>query len=667
MLAAVIFGLWSCSEDKALPRLDEVPAPSDISALFTIASDNSGEVTIQPNGRGVTQYTVFFGDGSDASAQLQPGESVTHVYPEGTYPVMIEAMGVNGEVTTFSQELMVSFRAPENLVVNIAPVPGDPFSIDVSATADLETFFEVTFGEDPEADPQPFMEGETVRHTYSATGSYPVRVIARSGGAATTEFTDTIEISNPLLLPIDFEADNQEYNFVNFGGATSTVVDNPDMSADNPSSRVGQLNKSEGSEVWAGSFLELGEPIDFTEFQQIRVRTWAPAAGITIMLKIENAANPDIFVEIPQENTVANGWEEMVYDFSEADLTQEYNRVVLFFDFGNNGTGANYYFDDIALTDGGPAVGLPLDFESDELTYTFTGFGGAGAGVIDNPDPSAPNTSNRVGEFVKSAGSETWAGAFIDMAEPIDFSLQQKIRLEVWSPETGVDIILKMENLADANVFVEDTVTTTAANQWETLEFDFTGIESSNDYQRIVLFFNWGVSGTGESYYFDNARLSDGTDPILLPIDFESETVPYAFTGFGDASAEVIDNPDPTGDNTSNRVAQFVKPQGAPSWAGVFLELSEPIDFSTTQQMSIKTWSPKAGATMLIKLENFDNADLFIEIPATTTTANAWETLTYDFSGIDPAVTYQRIVLFFDFEQAGTGEPYYFDDIQLAE
>ncbi len=504
----LLAGLWGCTEEDTVPELEGIPAPSNISALFTIASDNSGDVTILPDGQGVTQYTVFFGDGSEERTELQPGESATHTYTEGTYTVSIEAMGVNGKVTAFTQDLTVAFVAPINLEVSIVPVPGDPFAIDVSATAELETFFEVYFGEGADEEPTAFMEGETVRHTYNETGTYEVRVVARSGGTASTEALDTVTISNPLLMPVDFEDPTQPYNFVNFGGATSTVIDNPDISDANPSSRVGQLNKMEGSEVWAGSFLELGEPLDLNSGQFIQVKTWAPQAGIDILLKVESSANPEeIFHEVTLQNTVANEWEELVFDFSGADLSADYNRVVIFFNFGTAGTGENYYFDDIELSDGSAELAFPVDFENPNIEYSFEGFGSAGASVVDNPDMTAPNESANVVEFIKAEGSETWGGVFFDMSNPIDFSTRKKVRMKVWAPTAEVQVLLKFENLGNGDIFIERPVQNTVANQWEELEFDFTDADFSNEYQRVVLFFDFGNAGTGEAYYFDDIQL----------------------------------------------------------------------------------------------------------------------------------------------------------------
>lgn len=261
--------LLSCDDEEVLPQLDAVAAPSELSLAFTPTTDNSGTVNIRPNGNGVTLYRIFFGDGTADPVEVEPGGAVDHIYPEGNYTVSMDAVGINGKTTNHTQELTVSFLPPENLVVTIAETAGNPLSIDVSATADLETSFEVHFGEDPAADPVSFQEGEVVQHAYQAVGTYEVIVMALSGGTQSISDTQMVTISNPLLLPIDFESATLDYSFTNFGGATGTVVDNPDQNEANNSSKVGQLNKSDGSEIWAGAFLSLGEPIDFSNFQKI--------------------------------------------------------------------------------------------------------------------------------------------------------------------------------------------------------------------------------------------------------------------------------------------------------------------------------------------------------------------------------------------------------------
>ncbi len=497
--------LAGCDDEQVLPNLDEAEGPSELTLNFAIAADNSGMVTIQPGGRGVTGFRVNFGDGTEEVAELTPGETVNHVYPQGTYTVTLEGLGINGQSVAYTQELSVDFVPPENLLVTVTGTPGNPLSVDVTATADLENDFAVYFGEDDEADPVIFTEGETVSYQYAEVGTYTIRVVARNGGSDVIEVTETVTISNPLLLPITFEQTSLNYAFTSFGGATSEVIDNPDPSGVNTSARVGRSNKQAGSETFAGSFLTLGEPIDFMGLTQMKVKVWSPRADIPVLLKLENLTEGSIFIEATLNNTVANQWEELTFDLSAGDLTADYQKVVIFFDFGAAGLDENFYFDDFELTDGIPELTLPLGFEEGP-EYVFTSFGRSSMQVVDNPDTDG-NDSDRVAAFTKDAGSETFAGAFIDLDEPIDFASSTTIRMRVWSPIAGAPILLKIEDISNSDNFLEVIVPTTVANSWEELTFDFSAINQSNDYARLVFFGNFGAAGTGEVYYFDDVRL----------------------------------------------------------------------------------------------------------------------------------------------------------------
>jgi hypothetical protein len=92
--------------------------------------------------------------------------------------------------------------------------------------------------------------------------------------------------------------------------------------------------------------------------------------------------------------------------------------------------------------------------------------------------------------------------------------------------------------------------------------------------------------------------------------------------------------------------------------------------------MTVRVYSPDAGIPVLLKVEDATNGAIFVETLATTTVANAWETLTFDFANPGPntqplnlASTYNRLSIFFNFGVGGAtaGEKiYYFDDIAFG-
>ena len=184
---ALLFCLGCAEDDNDLSFVDSVVAPSDISADFNILQDNSGLVTITPNSIGGVSYSVVFGDDSEG-VTLENGESAEHIYPEGSYTIGVEATGITGLTASVSQELLVSFRAPENLEITAVIDDSNPFKVNVSATADYAALFWVYFNTDNvDEEPTPLALGESVPFEYPTVGDYTIKVVALSGGVETTE------------------------------------------------------------------------------------------------------------------------------------------------------------------------------------------------------------------------------------------------------------------------------------------------------------------------------------------------------------------------------------------------------------------------------------------------------------------------------------------------
>ena len=675
ILAAMALFTAGCTkvayEDTAF--VEGASAPAKLSAMFDITQDNSGMVTIYPNGEGIAYYNVYFGDGTTAPAKVEPGGSVRRKYAEGNYDVRVVGVQVNGKTSEAVQKLTVSFRAPENMEVTATVDPSSAFKYNVTAKAQFETMFRVWWGEDPNEVPKSFLEGETISYTYAKPGTYVIKVTAFSGGAATTTTTKTITISLPLLLPLDFETVGQTYNWINFDGGGTTVINNPQKTGINTSNKVGRMVKSAG-QVWGGSLLTLSSPIDFSANKVMRMKVWSPRVGAKVLLKVENSGNPGINFEKEVATTVANQWEDLVFDFRSINASNSYNNIVLIFELGTMGDGSSnftFLFDDLRQTNTVDELVLPLTFESSGLNYDFVNFGGANASVVNNPASGGINTSAKVGKMVKGA-PEGWAGTFISLLRPIDFSTKKLMKVKVHSPRVGAKLLLKVENQTNGGIFFEQEVATTTANQWEDLTFDFSAINTANSYQKVVLIFDLGTPGNGSAnftYYFDDIRQEEKPADVLgIPMNFESSTLTYNWFNFDGGNASVVNNPFKTGINTSNKVGKMVKGPGGMMWGGSFIELPNAINFSGSKTLRMKVYAPKVGTKVLLKVENATNGGIAFEKEVSTTTANAWEDLTFDFSAINTANSYHKVVLIFDLGTVGDGSAnftYHFDDIRF--
>ena len=173
-------------------------------------------------------------------------------------------------------------------------------------------------------------------------------------------------------------------------------------------------------------------------------------------------------------------------------------------------------------------INLPVTFEGTGIDYTVTDFGGnASTKVVDPTD-----ATNTVMKTIKGATAELWAGTTIGtnagFSAPIPFTpTNRKMYARVWSPDAGIQVRLKVEESTNNTHTCETEATTTVANGWQTLEFDFnnpaSGTAAFNPayaYNMASIFFNFLVTGAAageKTYYFDN--VSFGTPLAVSTFD----------------------------------------------------------------------------------------------------------------------------------------------------
>ena len=683
LYCALLF-LAGCQKDlfNDISFLDSVSSSAKLSALYDITQDNTGVVTITPNGEGVTYYEVYYGDNTKTPVKVLPGKNTVHQYVEGVYKVKIVGYNSLGVKTEATQDLTVSFKAPEDLKMTLTQ---NGLALTVDATAMYETYYKVFFGDSNNVTPIPFktfIEGQPITYTYAKAGTYDVKVVALSGGAASSELVKTIKVGKQIDLPIGFDDVNYDYTFGDFGGAAYSIVADPK----DASNKVMKVIKTAGAEVWAGTTMStnlgLAKAIPLKSgATTMQARVYSPAAGLKIKLKVEDRTNGNIAVETDAVTTVANTWEVLEFDFANQssgtpaiNFANTYDKASIFFDFGTAGSGKVFYLDDFKMKPAAVVlaqINLPVTFDATNVNYSVTDFGNNA--TVDAVDPTS--SSNKVKKTTKPTGAETWAGTTI--GTPTGFASKIPITatsttmsVRVYSPAVGLKIKLKIEDKTDPNKSVETDVLTTKANEWETMVFDFSNqatgtpaLNASLTYDKASIFFDFGTAGSGKVFYWDDVQIN----AIALPLTFESSTITYAFTNFDGGGVTVVNNPDITTANPSAKVAKMVKSAGQ-VWGGSYTTLVAPIDFSTNKTFKVKVYSPRVGAKLLLKVENLTDGNISFDKEVATTKANQWEELTFDYSAISTTNAYQKIVLIFDLGTAGDGSAnftFYFDDIKL--
>jgi len=338
-----------------------------------------------------------------------------------------------------------------------------------------------------------------------------------------------------ITLPIDFEDGVvSTEDLVNFNGGTGSVIDNPYLDEFNPSAKVGKIIR-DGGDIWAGSYIELDNYVDFTVNTTINMRVFSPSPGLQVKFKLEGDIGDfpsEPATERDATTTATNEWEVLTWSFA-GEPTETYRKLVLMFDFGNVGDGSEsstFYFDDIFQTDptGGLAqIDLPITYDDDEVYYSLITFGD------DNVEAEIVETiSGNYGRLIKSGAAATWAGVTLTNETGLDNNIpvtssNSKMYVHTYiqnTSSTGIPIRLKIENSNDPTQSVETEAFTTITDGWEILEFDFNNeaagtaaLNESYPFDMVSIFFNFGSAGDGQTvYYFDN--ISFGS-PIALSLD----------------------------------------------------------------------------------------------------------------------------------------------------
>jgi len=255
----------------------------------------------------------------------------------------------------------------------------------------------------------------------------------------------------------------------------------------------------------------------------------------------------------------------------------------------------------------------------------------------------------------------------------MDFSVRNLFEVDVYAPDSGRNVLFKIEVFDNNQDGIEVMATTTVANEWETLTFDFSGSESGR-YGKIILFMDFLGTNAGETWYFDNVAQAQAPmsydDGIL--VDFENVN-PYWFDFAANivenytGGLTIIENPFKEGINTSEMVGSFITTDALNFDGSVVVERYVPFDFSEGAAFKIKVYSEQGGSNFLFQLEHFDNGSLplgRVFVIATTGPGFEWEELTFDFGSLNlQSGFYSKIVVMPDFDGTSDGEEWIIDDI----
>jgi hypothetical protein len=665
----------ACQDLDDLDFAANFPMPSNVSASYSVTQDNTGLVTITPTAEGANSYKVYFGDNTTTPAEIKVGGNIQHTYTEGLYNVKIEAFNINGDKAESTQELVVSFKAPENLVSTIENDAGISKQVNITATADFATMFEFYSGETGVTQPVATANiGESINYQYTTPGAYDIKIVAKGAAIATTEYAETFTVTEivqpaasastpPTRAAIDvisiyssIYTDVTETNYFPDWGQAGQGSSWAEFDL-NGDKMLQYVNLS-----YQGIALKDGTSIDISSMEFLHIDVWTSGDATDLETSLINNASGTATEKPVTKSLIAGQWTSLeipIKEYTDQGLT-----VTEIFQMKFVGTpwAAGTVFIDNIYFYKSPSVAnnvAPIDFET---SYTLDAFDGGNTSLVANPDSNG-NSSSMVLQLIKDAG-QPWAGSKVTAVNaPFSITEGGTITAKVWSPRAGLNLLMKFEDATpwpNTKATAEITATTTVAGGWETLSFTLTGVDAAVDYSNIVLIMDNGTQGDGSANY----TIFVDDISIASYLDFEPKFTLSSFDG-GDIS--IISNPQTTG-NTSAMVAQLVKNAGQP-WAGSKITVSQKFSFVGQNKVKVKVWSPRAGLNLLLKFEDttpWPNTIASAEIAATTTVANGWEELIFDFTGISTAVDFYNLVLIMDNGTQGDGSAnytIYLDDI----
>ena len=371
-------------------------------------------------------------------------------------------------------------------------------------------------------------EWETLSFDFSAfdaiTNFGELRLIFNVGNAAAGESwcIDNLTQSKITIdacaevLPIpniieDFEC-QQNYALVFYGADDLKTINNPDLTPENGSLKVGEYVDPAGA--FAGIGYEFAQAPDLSVYNHLTFQIWSPTANVPFLIKLQGPTSVEIFDTI----TTANVWQKFDIDFSGAVGT-EAKQIVIFFNVGNEAGGGTYYIDNVRWARAG-YNGCIVDNETAATTLDWRYFANGHLEaeayefrVVDNPAPGGINVSENVGEFVKADDASPFAGIYTspDLESAIDFRGVKTVSAKVYMDHIG-NFAVKLEGSATGAPAIEIPIANTKINEWEEFTFDFSVAADNAEYKRLTLFFDLLMEPTGQDVtsYFDDIVIGAG-------------------------------------------------------------------------------------------------------------------------------------------------------------
>ena len=311
---------------------------------------------------------------------------------------------------------------------------------------------------------------------------------------------------------------------------------------------------------------------------------------------------------------------------------------------------------------------------------------------MDNPLPNTVNSSELCAQYVRNPG-ETYDviviianGSFLELNDYINGN--KKMKVDVFSPAAGIPLQITLEDssIAGATNYPDGrhsiyTATTTATNEWETIEFVYDSRPDNSvpdvNVTSLILLFDIG-NNTNDTYYFDNLYGPEFDnqctglvpDPSLDLADWDCNwNLRLCPSNSSCSSFDYMSgwlnqkyNPDNTGINTSKYSGEYTRnPDGSGEDVLVSYFANGALDLAINTFFNFKIYGPPRPIYM-----SFQDAlgNEILGYSSVLSSNNQWQQFSVDLSSV-ASVPIERFVLFLD-QGIVNWDAYYLDDFHLS-
>ncbi len=262
------------------------------------------------------------------------------------------------------------------------------------------------------------------------------------------------------------------------GSNSFMVVPNPDPTGINTSPNVLKYIRDKNSPYYDGPYWTLEKPILFDK-KYVHFKVWKPVtSGVMFDFYQQNLTGTGHFLSSMNSQTIENGWEEFVIDYSEVTDVMGVFMVSPETNPGELTENITIYIDDITIN-GNPDLGsapemVLEDFEPIPLNLMLGGAEDQSNMTLSpNPDASGVNMSSSVIKFQRDKDGVPWGGFWSALPTAIDVTTNKFMHVKVWKPRIS-PVKFKIEGGDAGNLEIESKYPQTKINAWEDMVFDFS-------------------------------------------------------------------------------------------------------------------------------------------------------------------------------------------------